>query len=305
MANCPPTQQSVSRQTRLILPGKHQRIMISIGRTNTLTALRDTSVGFFLGDPYDDAGYDILLPNKYVPNELAIGDSIDVFVYTDSEDRPIATTLKPYVQRDEFAPLTCVAVNSIGAFMEWGVEKHLLVPYREQSQPMEVGRSYVVYVYLDDHTGRLVGSSRINKFVVDEVHDLYEGEEVDLLAYERTDLGINVIVEGRFRGLLYANELFKPVRPGDQLTGYIKRIRDDGRMDISLQSAGFQHVEPSAQRILELLKASNGFLPLTDHSDPQTIYRMLEMSKKTFKKAIGTLYKARQIEIRPDGIALL
>lgn len=279
--------------------------MIEIGRVNTLIALRDTSVGFFLGDPHGESSYDVLLPNKYVPDGLDVEDDIDVFIYTDSEDRPIATTLKPYIQRDEFAPLTCVDITGVGAFMEWGVEKDLLVPHREQSEPMQIGRTYVVYMYLDENTGRLVGSTRINKFVVDEVHDLYEGDEVDLLAYERTDLGINVIVEGRFRGLLYASELFQPVRPGDYLTGYIRRIRDDDRIDVSLQQTGFQNVEPNAQRILDLLKTSGGFLPLTDRSEPQAIYRLLAMSKKTFKKAVGTLYKSRKITLREDGIALV
>lgn len=281
--------------------------MIDIGRINTLTALRETSVGFFLGDPDDtDGSHDVLLPNKYVPTSLAVGQEIEVFIYTDSEDRPIATTLTPHIMRDEFAPLPVVSVTNIGAFLDWGLEKDLLVPYREQSRPMEVGKWYVVYLYLDEETGRLVGSSKISRFLdMTEPGDLVEGDEVDLLVYETTDLGFNVIINDQYQGLLYRNEVFRPVVPGDRMPGYIKRVRDDHRIDVSLQLSGFQNVEPNAQRILDALKANKGFLPLTDHSDPQTIHEALEMSKKTFKKAIGVLYKERKIVLQPDGIALV
>ena len=272
-----------------------------------LTALRETSVGFFLGEPdSDNPAHDILLPNKYVPTSLAVGDTIEVFIYTDSEDRPIATTLTPHVMRDEFAPLPVVSVTSIGAFLDWGLEKDLFVPHREQSRPMEAGQWYVVFLYLDQETGRLVASSKVSRFLDSTApDDLYEGDEVDLLAYELTDLGVNVIINDRYRGLLYRNELFREVQPGDRMPGYIKRVRDDDRVDVSLQRTGFQNVEPNAERILDTLKANKGFLPLTDHSDPETIYKTLEMSKKTFKKAIGTLYRERKILIQNDGITLV
>ncbi|WP_420149299.1 S1 RNA-binding domain-containing protein, partial [Spirosoma sp.] len=195
--------------------------MIEIGQMNTLTALRQTSVGFFLGDlsdrqtdRYED---DVLLPNKYVPDTLQVDDDIDVFVYTDSEDRPIATTLTPAIQRNEFASLQVVAVNSAGAFLDWGLEKDLLVPHREQARPMEVGRWYVVFMYLDERTNRLVASSKINRFLDPDVRGLYVGDEVQLLAYETTDLGVNVIINNRYKGLIYANEIFRTVRPGDPL----------------------------------------------------------------------------------------
>jgi hypothetical protein len=282
--------------------------MIEIGRINTLTALRQTTVGFFLGDLSDrktqDFSNDILLPNKYVPNDLAVDDDIDVFVYTDSEDRPIATTLTPAIQRDEFAALQVVAVTNAGAFLDWGLEKDLLVPHREQARPMEVGRWYVVFMYLDETTNRLVASSKLSRFLDPDVRDLYVGEEVRLLAYERTDLGMNVIINNRYKGLVYANEIFRTVRPGDPLIGYIKNIRDDNGVDVSLQKTGFENVEPNAQRILAMLKAENGFLPLTDNSPPEEIYKALEMSKKTFKKAIGTLYRERKILIEEKGIRL-
>ena len=283
--------------------------MIDIGRINTLTALRQTSVGFFLGDLTDrksqDFSNDILLPNKYVPDTLAVDDDIDVFVYTDSEDRPIATTLTPAIQRNEFAALRVVSVTSAGAFLDWGLEKDLLVPHREQAWPMEVGNWYVVFMYLDETTNRLVASSKVNRFLDPDVSDLFVGEEVQLLAYEMTDLGVNVIINNRYRGLVYANEIFRTVRPGDPLIGYIKHIRDDGRVDVSLQRAGYENVEPNARRILATLKAENGFLPLTDNTSPEAIYAALEMSKKTFKKAIGTLYRERKIVIEEKGIRLV
>ncbi|MFD2569223.1 S1 RNA-binding domain-containing protein [Spirosoma soli] len=283
--------------------------MIDIGRINTLTALRETSVGFFLGDLSDRRSQsydnDILLPFKYVPNGLSVDDQIDVFVYTDSEDRPIATTLTPAIQCDEFASLQVVAVTSAGAFLDWGLEKDLLVPHREQSRPMEVGQWYVVFMYLDKETNRLVASSKVNRFLDPDVRDLFVGEEVQLLAYETTDLGVNVIINNRYKGLVYGNEIFRTVRPGDPLIGYIKHIRDDNRVDVSLQKPGFENVEPNARRILATLKAENGFLPLTDNSPPEEIYKTLEMSKKTFKKAVGTLYRERKIALEENGIRLV
>ncbi|MFD1141596.1 S1 RNA-binding domain-containing protein [Larkinella insperata] len=273
--------------------------MIQIGKMNTLRALRETSVGVFLGD---DEENDVLLPNKYVPRTLQIGDSIDVFVYTDSEDRIIATTLTPKIKRNEFARLQVVSVTRVGAFLDWGLEKDLLVPYREQVRPMEVGRWYVVYLYLDHETDRLVASNRLNRFLDTAKPNLDEGQEVSLLAYESTDLGINVIINNRYRGLVYANEIFQEVYPGDRMTGYIKQIREDNRVDVSLQKPGYENVESSAQRILEALDDRRGFLPLHDKSNPDEIYRVLEMSKKTFKKAVGALFKERKIVIKYDGI---
>ena len=276
--------------------------MIELGRTNRLQALRMTSVGMFLGH---SSGEDVLLPNKYVPETLAVDDFINVFVYTDSEDRIIATTLLPLLERDEFGVLKVVSVTGIGAFMAWGLEKDLLVPHREQAQPMEVGRSYPVFLYYDQTTDRLVGSSRINRFLEEgSMPDLDKGDEVALLVYERTDLGHNAVVNNRYRGLLYASETFRVLHPGDQLRGYVKHIRDDFRIDLSLQKQGYESTEPNVQLIMDKLEQAGGFLPLTDHSDPQVIYRTLEMSKKAFKKAIGSLYRERKILIQETGIRL-
>jgi len=282
--------------------------MIDPGRLNTLTARRITSVGFYLGDPATDAGDpadDILLPRKYVPESLSVGNDIEVFVYKDYDDRLIATTLTPHILRDEFAPLPVAAVSNVGAFLEWGLEKQLLVPYREQSYPLVVGQWCVAFMYLDEETNRLVASTKVDQFLDNDVSDLLENDPVDLLAYAITDLGVNVIINDRYKGLLYHNEIFRPVAVGDRMPGFIRHVRDDGHVDVSLQQIGFQKVEPSAQAILDALKANKGFLPLTDHSDPQAIYAMLEMSKKTFKKAIGTLYKDRKIVLQKDGIALV
>jgi uncharacterized protein len=277
--------------------------MITIGRMNRLTALRMTSVGVFLGD---NEGNDLLLPNKYVPTDLRENDSIEVFVYTDSEDRPIATTLRPGIERDQFGPLQCVANTPFGAFMDWGLEKDLLVPLAEQAQPLAIGRWYVVYCGFDSQSGRLIGSTRINSLIDDIAPDsVAEGDEVEALIYERTDLGLNAIVTNQFRGLFYANELFKQLRIGDRVRAYVKRVRDDGRVDLSLQPTGLANHEPNVETILIKLKANGGFLPLTDNTDPQLIYRQLDMSKKAFKRAVGTLYRERKIEIREDGIVLI
>ncbi|MGA0559472.1 S1 RNA-binding domain-containing protein [Larkinella sp. VNQ87] len=273
--------------------------MLHLGKFNTLRALRETSVGVFLGD---DEGNDVLLPNKYVPRTLAIGDDIDVFLYTDSEDRVIATTLTPKIKRNEFARLQVVSVTRVGAFLDWGLEKDLLVPYREQLRPMEVGRWYTVFLYLDHETDRLVASSRLNRFLDTGRPNLDEGQEVPLLAYESTELGINVIINNRYKGLVYANEIFQHVYPGDRLTGYIKQVREDNRVDVSLQKPGYENVEANTERILAALDQQRGFLPLHDKSDPDEIYRLLEMSKKTFKKAVGALFKDRKIVIKEDGI---
>lgn len=279
--------------------------MIQQGKFNTLVAVRFTSVGAFLAeseeDEYEDA---ILLPNKYVPDDLREGDEISVFIYTDSEDRLVATTRTPKIQRNEFAYLQCVAVSSVGAFLDWGLEKDLFVPFREQNKRMEVGRRYVVFLYLDHETDRLVASAKINRFLENEAFGLEEGQEVDLLVYEPTDLGFNAIVNNRYRGLLYGNELFRRLYPGDRLQGYIKRIREDNRVDLTLQKPGFGNIEAGAQQILDSLKARGGFLPLTDDSDPEEIYDTLKMSKKTFKRAVGTLYRQQRITIESGGIRL-
>lgn len=276
--------------------------MIVLGKFNSLEILRDTSVGLFLGD---QDGTDILLPNKYVPQDWEIGDILSVFCYLDHEERPVATTLNPYVQRDSFALLRVVEVNAIGAFLDWGLEKHLLVPFKEQRSKMQEGQSYVIHCYLDAVTFRLVGSNKLDKFLDNSTAQYHIGDAVTALITRHSDLGWDVIINNQHKGMVYKNEVFKPIAIGDVMPAYIKLQREDRKLDISLQPLGVAVLEPAANQVLALLTAHKGFLPLHDKSDPKEIKAYLEMSKKVFKKAIGTLYKSRQISITPKGIHLI
>ncbi|WP_289659879.1 CvfB family protein [Flavobacterium panacagri] len=282
--------------------------MLEIGKYNTLTILRDTKVGLFLGDPENDPEgvHDVLLPNKYVPKEFEIGEELIVFVYLDHEQRPVATTLVPYILLNEFALLRVNYINNVGAFMDWGMEKDILVPFKEQARPMEKGKRYLVYLYMDKQTNRLVASSKTNQFLSNDDLTVEKGEEVDLIVSHITDMGINVIINERHKGLLYKDEVYDDsIRTGQRLRGYIKNIRPDNKIDVALQAQGFESVEPNAEKILSELRASRGFLRLNDNSHPEDIKTVLKMSKKSFKKAIGTLYKERLIEIKEDGIYLI
>ena len=253
----------------------------------------------------DDEGNDVLLPNKYVPEEFEIGDYLDVFCYLDHEERIVATTLVPFVTVDQFQLLQVAEVNEYGAFMDWGLEKHLLVPFREQRNKMQEGQWYVVYCYLDEKTDRLVASNKLDRFLSNDDLTVKAWDEVDLVVTRLTDLGWEVIINHRHKGLVYANEVFKKVAIGDKLKGYIKTIRDDNKLDVSLQPIGYKSLEPAANLIYDKLVSNGGVLNLHDKSDPEDIKRMLQMSKKTFKKGIGALYKERKIEIKPDSIKLL
>ncbi|MER0438909.1 S1-like domain-containing RNA-binding protein [Emticicia sp. W12TSBA100-4] len=275
--------------------------MLHLGIKNTLRILRGTGVGMFLGD---DEGNDVLLPKKYVPENAIVGDDIEVFVYRDSEDRIIATNLEPKIQLNQFACLQVKSVTAIGAFLDWGLEKDLFVPFREQNKKMEEGRWYAVYLYLDEETDRLVASCKVNRYFEKENIDLQIGQEVDLLIFEETDLGLNAIINNKYKGLIYENEIFQRIKIGTRTKGFVKNIRDDNRVDLSLQKQGYANVEPNAERILEKLKANNGFLDVTDKSDANYVMYQLEMSKKTFKKAVGALYRQKVIRIEEDGIYL-
>ncbi len=272
------------------------------GEFNLLKAKRRTLNGYYL---IDNEEVEVLLPNKYVPTGMKPGDEISVFIFKDSEDRLTATTIKPKILLNEFGVLEVVDVNPVGAFLDWGLEKDLLVPYSEQVEKMKVGRSYPVYLYMDNKTQRLVATGKINRILEREEIQVDEGEEVELLICNSTDIGITVIINNLHPGLLYDNELFQAVTPGDIVTGYIKNIRPDKKIDVSLQKQGYINVEPNAQKILQNLKDNNGFLNVTDKSDPIIILAKLEMSKKLFKKAIGSLYKQRLIRIEKDGIYLV
>ncbi|MAU15766.1 MAG: GntR family transcriptional regulator [Muricauda sp.] len=276
--------------------------MIELGNYNTLKVLRSTSVGLFLGD---DEGTEILLPNKYVPEDFEIDQEMEVFCYLDNAERPVSTTLKPKIIRNGFAYLEVVEVGAYGAFLDWGLEKHLLVPFREQSERMEDGNKYVVHCYMDEESMRLTGSSRVDKFLSNENIDYDQNDQVNLLVYRKTPLGWEVIVDDMHKGLIFDSDIFKPISVGDTLKGYVKNIRDDKKLDISLQPIGAKMLEPTAKMIFDKLEENNGFLPLHDKSSPEEIKKVLHLSKKAFKKGVGILYRQRKINIQDDGIRLL
>ncbi len=275
--------------------------MIQLGNYNTLRVLRSTSVGLFLGD---DEGTEVLLPNKYVPKNLTPEEHLTVFCYLDHKERPVATTLKPKIVRNSFAYLEVAEVGNYGAFTDWGLEKHLLVPFREQATPMQKGKKYVVHCYLDEKTFRLAGSSRINRFLSNTDINFEANTPVKILVSRKTPLGWEVIVVNQHKGLVFSNEVFQPIAIGDQLQGYIKALRPDGKIDVALQPLGTQMLEPTAKHILEQLEQHEGFLPLHDRSSPQAIAQVLQLSKKAFKKGIGVLYRQRKIVLKDDGIYL-
>ncbi|MGH1388389.1 CvfB family protein [Kordia sp.] len=275
--------------------------MIHLGQLNTLEILRETPPGLFLGD---EEGNEILLPNKYIPASFEIGDKLSVFAYLDSHERPVTTTLKPYMKVNEFGLLQVTALSDFGAFLNWGLEKDLFVPFKEQARDMVEGKWYVVYCYLDEETNRLVGSSKTNKFLSNEELTVERFEEVDLMVSRFTDLGVEMIINQKHKGLVYQDEIYKELKLGEKLKGVISKIRDDNKIDISLQHIGYKNIEPSAQIVLDALQQNGGSLPLHDKSNPEDIKSRLKMSKKSFKKAIGSLYKQEQIIIKSDGIEL-
>jgi len=275
--------------------------MIEIGKYNTLKIARDTKVGLYLTDGTED----ILLPNKYVPKEFEVGDDLIVFIYLDHEERKVATTLEPYILLNEFALLRVNYVNKFGAFLDWGLEKDLFVPFREQARPMEKGKRYLVFMYIDHETQRLAATSKINQFLDNSELTVAEGDEVSLIVSHITEIGINVIINELHKGLMYKGEVYEDLRTGDRITGYIKTIRPDNKIDVTLQKPGHESIEPNAEKVLDELRASRGFLRLNDDSHPEDIKTVMKMSKKSFKKAIGTLYKQKLIEIKEDGIYLV
>ena len=244
------------------------------------------------------------MPVRYVPRNCKAGDFVDVFLYLDSEDRPIATTEKPFAQVGEFAMLRVQSVNKIGTFLDWGIMKDLLVPFREQKVTMTEGRSYLVYIYVDEETHRIVASAKLNKFLDKSLPDYTVGQEVDLVIESETDLGYKAIVNNLHWGILYENEVFEQLAKGLKIKGYIKKIRPDNKIDLSLHPLGYEKVDPLTQMILDEMKKMGGFIAVSDKSDAEEVYRVFGISKKSFKQAIGALYKKRLITISPDGIRL-
>ena len=277
--------------------------MIEQGRNIDLKIVKRATFGLFL---MDDSGEEVLLPNKYCSEEMRPGDIITVFVYRDSEGKKVATTLTPKIFINEFAQLKVTSVTSVGAFLDWGLDKELMVPFREQKQKMLPERWYIVYLDLDKKTDRLYASNRVERFLQNENIQLKEGQEVIVVVWQKTDLGFTVIINHAHKGLIFDNEIFQQIRIGDRLTGYVKRIREDQKIDISLQPIGFRKFNDSnTELIYSQLNEYGGYLAITDKSSPEEIYSQFGISKKAFKKSLGTLYKQRKIEILPDGIRLL
>ncbi|QQS51192.1 MAG: GntR family transcriptional regulator [Bacteroidota bacterium] len=275
--------------------------MAQLGRYNTLTVAKEVDFGLYL----EDSEYgEILIPKRYVPENCKVDDQLEIFLYLDSEDRPVATTEKPLVQVGEFAFLDVVSLTPVGAFLNWGLPKDLLLPFREQKAPPEEGQKLLVYVYYDAESKRIVASEKIDKFLDNVPAEYTPNEEVDILIVRKTNLGFNAIINHQHWGLLYQNEVHQPIAPGQTLKAYIKAIRPDEKIDLSLYKAGYARVGDSTLHILAYLKENNGFMPFNDKSEAEEINWVFGISKKNFKKALGALYKNRQIDITPEGVKL-
>lgn len=275
--------------------------MVQIGKVNTLKVKGKQAYGIHLDG--GEAG-DILLRNKYVPENCQPGDEIEVFILVDREDHLLATTQTPYATVGLFAKLRVVANTSSGAYLDWGLENDLFVPKSEQQKNMEEGKSYVVYVFLSEKTNRITASSKLGKFLSLKPVAYEEGEEVDLIVYEKTPMGYSAIVNQSHGGMIYKNEVFQVLSIGQHLKGYIKKIREDLKIDLSLQQSGYQPVDGVSQNILNILQEKGGRVGVTDKSPPDEIYALFGVSKKIFKKAIGALFKKRLIILDTDGIEL-
>lgn len=275
--------------------------MIEIGRFNRLKILRYTNPGLFLGDAEDN---EVLLPNRYVPNDFEIDDFLDVFVYLDNEERLVAVTDVPYIQKGEFALLRCNAVNQYGAFLDWGMLKELFCPFKEQAYKMIKGGWYLVHCYLDEKTDRLVASSKTNRFLDNSELKVKLYDEVDLIVSHPSEIGMYVIVNKCHLGLVFKDAIFKDLSVGDNLKGVVRKIRAGNKIDISLQKIGYRNIEPTANALLSLIEDHNGYLNITDKSSPEAIKSVVQMSKKSFKKAVGALFKKRLIRLTPEGIYL-
>ena len=273
---------------------------LELGRFNRLTIARRADHGLYLsGGPED-----ILLPNRYVPEGAKEGDEIDVFVYLDNEERLIATTETPKAQVGDFAWLQVAWVNNHGAFLDWGLMKDLFVPFREQKMKMQKGKSYLVHLHIDPDTYRIMASAKVERYLSTDFPPYHGGDEVDILVWQKTDLGFKVIVDNRFAGLLFDDEIFRSLHSGDSLKAYVKQVRPDGKIDLSLQKKGQKAVHDFSDILLEHLQQNGGFTPLGDKSPAEEIYALFGVSKKVFKKAVGDLYKQRLITIEPEGVRL-
>ncbi len=274
---------------------------LQLGKNNHLTVVRRAEHGLYLsGGPED-----ILLPNRYVPEGAKEGDELDVFVYLDSEERLIATTEVPKAQVGDFAWLTVAWVNQFGAFLDWGLMKDLFVPFREQKMKMQKGKSYLVHLHIDPETYRIMASAKVERYLSDEYPPYHGGDEVEVLIWQKTDIGFKAIVDNKFGGLFFDEEIFRPLHSGDRLKAYVKQVRPDGKIDLSLQKKGQKAVEDFSDILLEYLQTHDGYVSLGDKSPAEDIYDTFGVSKKVFKKAVGDLYKKHLITLKPEGLQLI
>ena len=276
-------------------------LMLKLGQYNTLTVTKEVDFGLYLDGGNEG---DILLPKKYVPAGTKVGDQLRVFIYLDQEERTIATTETPFAQVGEFAYLECTWVNKYGAFLNWGLTKDLFCPFREQKKRMEVGNNYIVHIHIDRETYRIVASAKVEHFL-HPIASIAPIAPIDLLVWQKTDLGFKVIVDNQYAGLIYENEIFQPIHIGDRLNGYIKTIRPDGKLDITLQPTGRKLTKDFAQTLLEWLQQHDGHCPLGDKSDADDIKEMFHVSKKSFKRAVGDLYKRHLVIPGDDSLTLV
>jgi predicted RNA-binding protein (virulence factor B family) len=276
--------------------------MVEVGKMNKLAIVRSTDFGLI----FDGMQLgEILMPKRYVKPAWKIGDKIEVFIFLDSEDRLTVTNLRPKAQVGEFALLRCKDATPVGAFLDWGLPKDLFVPFREQRVKMKKGESYLVYIFYDKASGRIVASSKLDKYLKESKRFYKIGEEVELTAWQMSDLGCKFIINNERWGMVFHNEIFQPLNRGQKLKGYIKKVRPDGRIDLALQKPGYEKVTQLTDVILNHLKANDGFMPITAKTPPQEISALFGVSKKTYKNAIGALYKKRLITIEDDGIRLV
>ena len=274
---------------------------IELGKFNQLEVVKEVDFGVYL-----DGGEEgeILLPARYVPENCKIGDFLNVFLYLDMDERLIATTLTPLVQVGQFACLEVSWVNQYGAFLNWGLMKDLFVPFREQKMKMQVGKKYVVHAHLDDESYRIVASAKVDRYLSKEAAPYEAGDEVDILIWQKTDLGFKAIIENKYSGLLYDSEIFQSLHTGDRVKAFIKQIREDGKIDLILQKPGFEKVDDFSKTLLQYIKDNGGRIALNDKSPADEIYSTFGVSKKTFKKGVGDLYKKHLILLQGDGIVL-
>ena len=285
---------------------------IKLGDYNTLKVVKPAERISKLGETenfgiYLDGGDegDILMPRKYVPEGIKTDDEVTAFVYLDQDERLIATTEKPFAKVGDFAYLKVNWINEYGAFLDWGVMKDVFCPFREMKKKMEIGDSYIVYIHIDSESYRIVASAKVEHFLKEEGAPYKYGEKVNLLVWQKTDLGFKVIVDNKYAGLIYENQIFQYVHTGDKLEGFISQVRPDGKIDVTLQPSGRKETISFAEELLQYLKENDGFCELGDKSEPDAIYKCFHVSKKVYKRAVGDLYKKHLIEINPMGIKLI